>query len=172
ANRDFILELCQEWIASDIQESELFIQRRGWWKFKKPREQREYSHKHEWQEDIMRYLSEKSDLRMPYLKLSKKELAEQLNMPLRSLDRALSALKQEHKVFYHVKKGRGGGLLLASVRVLVASLIQAKKEEKEAFIQGIIAQFKLTIDEWTSTVKQLLPEKEAQEIRLFEVDTG
>ena len=74
----------------------MFIQRRGWWKFKKPREQREYSHKHEWQEDIMRYLSEKSDLRMPYLKLSKKELAEQLNMPLRSLDRALSALKQEH----------------------------------------------------------------------------
>ncbi|MBK5140053.1 replication protein RepR, partial [Enterococcus faecium] len=105
-------------------------------------------------------------------KLSKKELAEQLNMPLRSLDRALSALKQEHKVFYHVKKGRGGGILLASVRVLFASLIQAKKEEKEAFIQGIILQFKLTIDEWTSTVQQLIPEKEAQEIRLFEIDTG
>lgn len=172
ANRDFILELCQEWVASDIQENELFIQRRGWWKFKKPREQRQYSHKKEWQEDIMRYLSEKSDLRMPYLKLSKKELAEQLNMPLRSLDRALSTLKQEHKVFYHVKKGRGGGLLLASVCVLFASLIQAKTEEKEAFIQGIIAQFKLTVDEWTSTVLQLLPEKEAQEIRLFEVDTG
>ncbi|EMF0385959.1 replication protein RepR, partial [Enterococcus hirae] len=171
-NRDFVLELCQEWIASDIQENELFIQRRGWWKFKKPREQREYSHKHEWQEDIMRYLSEKSDLRMPYLKLSKKELAEQLNMPLRSLDRALIALKQEHKVFYRVKKGRGGGLLLASVRVLFASLIQAKKEEKEAFIQGIIAQFKLTLDEWTSTIQQLIPEKEAQAIRLFEVDTG
>lgn len=45
ANRDFVLELCQEWVASDIQENELFIQRRGWWKFKKSREQRQYSHK-------------------------------------------------------------------------------------------------------------------------------
>ncbi|EMF0439904.1 replication protein RepR, partial [Enterococcus hirae] len=52
------------------------------------------------------------------------------------------------------------------------SLIQAKKEEKEAFIQGIIAQFKLTLDEWTRTIQQLIPEKEAQAIRLFEVDTG
>ncbi|EGP4915053.1 primase C-terminal domain-containing protein [Enterococcus faecium] len=172
ANRDFILELCQEWVASDIQEKELFIQRRGWWKFKKPREQREYSHKHEWQEDIMRYLSEKSDIQMPYLRLSKKELAKQLKMPLRSLDRALSALKQEHKVFYHVKKGRGGGLLLASIRVLFASLIQAKKEEKEAFIRGIMTQFNLRIDEWQRTIQFLLPEKEFQEISLFEVDTG
>ncbi|MEB8419047.1 primase C-terminal domain-containing protein [Enterococcus casseliflavus] len=172
ASRDFVLELCQEWVDSDIKEKELFIQRRGWWKFKKPRDQREYSHKHEWQEDIMRYLSEKSDLRMPYLTLPKKELAEQLNIPLRSLDRALSALKQEHKVFYHVKKGRCGGLLLASVRVLFASLIQAKREEKEAFIQGIMAQFKLTIEEWKRIIHFFLPEKEAQEINLFEVDTG
>ncbi|OTN92892.1 primase C-terminal domain-containing protein, partial [Enterococcus faecium] len=43
ANRAFILELCQEWIDPDIQENDLFIQRRGWWKFKKPREQRKYN---------------------------------------------------------------------------------------------------------------------------------
>ncbi|MBK1209032.1 primase C-terminal domain-containing protein [Enterococcus faecium] len=172
ASREFIIELCQQWVSPTLKNNDLFIQRRGWWKFKKPRDQRKYSHKNEWKEDLLAYLSEKSLASEPYLNLSKKEFAEQLNMPLRSLDRALSALKQEHKVFYHVKKGRGGGLLLASVRVLVASLIQAKKDEKEAYIQGILAQFKLTIAEWTRTIQQLLPEKEAQEIRLFEVDTG
>ncbi|PEH49459.1 primase C-terminal domain-containing protein [Enterococcus faecium] len=172
ARRDFILELCQEWISSDIQEKDLFIQRRGWWKFKKARDQRAYSHKHEWQEDIMRYVSEKSDLRMPYLKLSKKELAESLNMPLRSLDRALMELKQQHKVFYYVKRGRGGGLVLASVRVLIASLIQARKEEKDQFIQSIVVNLRLSIDEVMGQIKQILPAPKIEEISLFEVDTG
>ncbi len=55
-----------------LKNNDLFIQRRGWWKFKKPRDQRKYSHKNEWKEDRLAYLSEKSLASEPYLNLSKK----------------------------------------------------------------------------------------------------
>ncbi|MFB8449856.1 primase C-terminal domain-containing protein [Enterococcus thailandicus] len=172
ARRDFIVELCQQWISAKLVAKDLFIQRRGWWKFKKPRDQRKYSHKHEWKEDLLAYLSKNSCVDKPYLKMAKKELAENLNVPLRSLDRALSELKQENKIYYHVKRGRAGGLVIASVRVLFATLIQAKQEEKNQFMVGIIETLHLTKDELMQQINQILPKKEVQNISLFEVDTG
>lgn len=34
ASREFIIELCQQWVSPTLKNNDLFIQRRGWWKFK------------------------------------------------------------------------------------------------------------------------------------------
>ncbi|MGQ4819289.1 primase C-terminal domain-containing protein, partial [Enterococcus faecium] len=83
-----------------LKNNDLFIQRRGWWKIKKPRDQRKYTHKNEWKEDLLAYLSEKSLASERYLNLSKKELASQLTMPKRTPDKILNELREENKVFY------------------------------------------------------------------------
>ncbi|WP_271554323.1 primase C-terminal domain-containing protein [Enterococcus mundtii] len=173
AQRDFILELCQQWVSSEVQEKELFIQRRGWWKFKKTREQRKYSHKHEWKQDLIDYLGKKGDQVKPYIMLSKKELSEELSMPSRSLDRVLEELKQENKVFYRIKRGRNGGIVLASVKALLANIIVSKDEAKEAYVKAICDMFDLQNQELEHTLEQLgATTNDMIQTKLFEIDTG
>mgnify|MGYP005983066553 CR=1 FL=1 len=173
ASREFIVELCQQWVAPGLKNKDLFIQRKGWWKFKKPREQRKYSHKKEWKEDLVAYLSEKSDISKPYLTLSKKELASELGMPKRTLDKVLQELKEEHKVFYKVTRGRNGGMVIASVKALFGTIIQVRKEMQQAYVAAITEKFGLTGSFVLNTLKQLAePYKQPEEVRLFTVDTG
>lgn len=173
ASREFIVELCQEWVAPELKNKDLFIQRKGWWKFKKPREQRKYSHKKEWKEDLVAYLSEKSYISKPYLTLSKKELASELGMPKRTLDKVLKELKEENKVFYQVTRGRNGGMVIASVKALFGTIIQVRKEKQQAYVAEITEKFGLTGSFVLNTFKQLAaPYKQPEEVRLFTVDTG
>ncbi|HAQ2133592.1 TPA: replication protein RepR [Enterococcus faecium] len=173
ASREFIVELCQEWVAPELKNKDLFIQRKGWWKFKKPREQRKYSHKKEWKEDLVAYLSEKSYISKPYLTLSKKELASELGMPKRTLDKVLEELKEENKVFYQVTRGRNGGMVIASVKALFGTIIQVRKEMQQAYVAEITEKFGLTGSFVLNTFKQLAaPYKQPEEVRLFTVDTG
>lgn len=173
ASREFIVELCQEWVAPELKSKDLFIQRKGWWKFKKPREQRKYSHKKEWKEDLVAYLSEKSYISKPYLTLSKKELASELGMPKRTLDKVLEELKEENKVFYQVTRGRNGGMVIASVKALFGTIIQVRKEMQQAYVAEITEKFGLTGSFVLNTFKQLAaPYKQPEEVRLFTVDTG
>lgn len=173
ASREFIIELCQQWVAPTLKSKDLFIQRRGWWKFKKPREQRKYSHKKEWKEDLLAYLSEKSKISKPYLAISKKDLVSELEMPKRTLDKVLQELKSDNEIFYQVKSGRNGGLVIASVKALFGRIIQTKKEMKQAYIAAITNIFDVTESYVQETFKQLKePIKQVEEIRLFELDTG
>lgn len=173
ASRDFILELCQEWVSPGIQAKDLFISRRGWWKFKKPREQRKYSHKQEWKEDLKGYLSEKCSQDAPYFVIQKQELVTATGIPLRSLNRVLQELKQENIIFCQVKRGRKGGLKIASVRVLLAMLIQQKKEERAAYMARIARRFNEPVQRVVQCFSSFFSQgKTAIQQDLFEVDTG
>lgn len=173
ASRDFIVELCKQWVEPGLKNKDLFIQRKGWWKFKKPREQRKYSHKKEWKEDLVAYLSEKSYISKPYLTMSKKELASELSMPKRTLDKVLQELKEEHEVFYQVTCGRNGGMIIASVKALFGTIIQGRKETQQAYVDAVTEKFGLTGSFVLNTFKQLAePYKKPEQVRLFTVDTG
>lgn len=173
ASREFIIELCQQWVSPTLKNNDLFIQRRGWWKFKKPRDQRKYSHKNEWKEDLLAYLSEKSLASEPYLNLSKKELASQLTMPKRTLDKILNELREENKVFYKVTRGRNGGMIIASVKTLFARVIQLSKEKRLDYSTRITEVFGLNESLVEETFRQLsTPLNHLKEVNLFEVDTG
>ena len=109
----------------------------------------------------------------PFIQTTKKAIREELNIPERSLDKVLKALKADRKIFLVVKSGRGGGIRLASVKAIVLSLIQVKKEHQEAYFSNIAAFF----EESLGFTKQVIGGvknglKQAKQLSLFEVDIG
>ncbi|MCJ0578791.1 primase C-terminal domain-containing protein [Enterococcus cecorum] len=173
ASRDFIRELCQTWISKEITDKELFVSRKGWWKFKKPREQRMYSHQHEWEEDFLRYLNENSYTYKPYISIKKNELIEVLKIPKTSLDKLLKKLIKENRIFMRVKKGRNGHLVLASVRALMATIINVRKQERESFIKALQEAFGFGRRIVENILKSLqTSQNEGCQTQLFEVDVG
>ena len=173
ASRDFIRELCQTWISEDITDKELFVSRKGWWKFKKPREDRKYSHQYEWEEDLLNYLKEHSYMYRPYVTITKKALIEELKIPKTSLDKLLTKLIQENRIFMRVKKGRNGHLVLASVRSLMATIINVKRQERESFIKALQEAFGFGRRIVENILKSLqISQNEGYQTQLFEVDVG
>lgn len=173
ARRDFILELCQEWIAADIQEKELFTQRRGWWKFKKPREQREYSHKHEWRVDLLDYLKQVEAEGLAYIESTKKELQEKIGIPARSLDRLLKELREESKIFYRSKRGKGGGIILMSIRTFLKQCLKRTREKQQVYVSQLKKLFSLSKEELeTLLAPYTKQERKSEQLGLFEADTG
>ncbi|WP_438831174.1 primase C-terminal domain-containing protein [Streptococcus pluranimalium] len=172
ASRDYIILLCKAWVNENLKASELFVKQK-WYKFKKKRSDRKHSHLHEWKSDVMAYLESFYQSEDPFIQTTKKAIREELNIPERSLDKVLKALKADHKIFFTVKPGRGGGIRLASVKAIVLSLIQVKKERQEAYFTNIAAFFEESIG-FTQRViegaKNAL--KQARQLSLFEADIG
>lgn len=172
ANRDYITLLCKAWVNENLKASDLFVKQK-WYKFKKKRADRKHSHLHEWKADVMAYLEGFYQSEDPFIQTTKKAIREELNIPERSLDKVLKALKADHKIFFVVKAGRGGGIRLASVKAIVLSLIQVKKERQEAYFRNIAAFFEESLG-FTQRVieggKNGL--KQTRKLSLFETDIG
>ena len=135
--------------------------------------ERQRVHLSEWKEDLMAYISEKSDVYKPYLVTTKKEIREALGIPERTLDKLLKVLKANQEIFFKIKPGRNGGIQLASVKSLLLSIIKVKKEEKESYIQALTEAFGLEGTFIQSMMKQLSERpKTAEQIDLFSLDTG
>ncbi|WP_340080992.1 primase C-terminal domain-containing protein [Streptococcus agalactiae] len=172
ASRDYIKLLCKAWVNENLKGSDLFIKQR-WYKFKKKRADRKHSHLHEWKADIMAYLEGFYQSEEPFVQTTKKAIREELNIPERSLDKVLKTLKADRKIFFAVKAGRGGGIRLASVKAIVLSLIQVKKERQEAYFANIATFFEETIG-FTKRVIEGVKNglKQARQLSLFEADIG
>lgn len=172
ANRDYIKLLCKAWVNENLRNSDLFIKQR-WYKFKKKRANRKNSHLHEWKADVMVYLEGYFRSDDPFIQTTKKAIREELNIPERSLDKVLKALKADNKIFFAVKSGRGGGIRLASVKAIVLSLIQVKKECQEAYFANVAAFFEESLG-FTKRVIEGVKNglKQAKQLSLFEADIG
>ncbi|MGQ7448437.1 primase C-terminal domain-containing protein [Streptococcus suis] len=172
ASRDYITLLCRAWVNKELKPSDLFI-KQGWYKFKKKRADRKYSHYKEWQADILEYLAEKTDIEQTVLRVTQKELQEALGIASSSLKIVLRRLVDNHKIFLQVKKGRSGGLLLASVKTVFLSIMQKKQEVKEAYM----ASLELLLDMPGQIIKEIVQKvqeglKHAIQGQLFEEDVG
>lgn len=173
ASRDFIRELCRTWVNESISDKDLFVSRKGWWKFKKPREQRMYSHQHEWEEDFLRYLKENSYIYKPYISIKKNELIEVLKIPKTTLDKLIKKLVSENKVFLRVKKGRNGHLIIASTRALMATIIGVKQHERKAFKRALEEAFGFGHSVIDKLIKDLnRTQNQPNQLHLFEADVG
>ncbi|MGX9845791.1 primase C-terminal domain-containing protein [Streptococcus iniae] len=172
ASRDYITLLCKAWVNENLKASELFTKQK-WYKFKKKRADRKHSHLHEWKADLMAYLEGFYQFEDPFIQTTKKAIREELSIPERSLDKVLKALKADRKIFFMVKSGRGGGIRLASVKAIVLSLIQVKKERQEAYFATIAAFFEESIG-FTKKVIEGVKNglKQAKQLSLFEIDIG
>lgn len=172
ASRDYVLYLCQYWISSDVKAVDLFINQR-WYKFKKKRSERKNSHLHEWEADVMDYLNHLLETGNPFLQTTKKALREELGIPERSFDKVLKSLKASQKILFTIKAGRGGGIRLASVKAILLSLIQLKKEQQAIYTENVASFF----EESLAFVKQIMRRSKnvltyIERQSLFEVDIG
>lgn len=109
----------------------------------------------------------------PFLQTTKKAIHEAIGIPERSLVRVLNALKAEGKIFYRVKRGRYGGLRLASIVSIFQSMIRLKKERQEAYLASLSGFF----SEPLTLVKQAVlgldtSLRKGQQLSLFERDIG
>lgn len=170
ASKDYIREICHTWIEPKLSDDQLFSQPRGWYKFKKERKERVRSHSKEWQQDILAYLAKQSYTYKPFVYSTKKEIREEIGVPERSFDAALKKLKETNQVFYRVTRGRGGGIMIASVKALMRSIILTKKEVREAYFEAIREAFLVPGTLVQKVFYQLLPaQKSYQEFELIDV---
>ena len=173
ASKDYIRELCHTWIDSNLTDDQLFSQPKGWYKFKKDRKERVRSHSKEWQQDILAYLTSQSYTYKPFVYSTKKEIREEIGVPERSFDVALKTLKEKNQVFYRVTRGRGGGIMIASVKALMRTIILTKKEVREAYFEAIREAFLVPGTLVQKVFNQLLPAKKAYtEIELISLESG
>ncbi|WP_449451629.1 primase C-terminal domain-containing protein [Streptococcus suis] len=171
ANRDYITLLCRAWVNEKLKHTDLFVHQR-WYKFKKKRSDRKNSHLHEWKADVMAYLGQKGQ-GDPFVQTTKKAIREELNIPERSLDKVLKSLKADHQIFFTVKSGRGGGIKLASVKAIILSLIQVKKERQETYFTNVATFFEESLV-FTKRVIEGVKNglKQTKQVSLFEADIG
>ena len=130
-------------------------------------------HLSEWKEDLMAYISEKSDVYKLYLVTTKKEIREALGIPERTLDKLLKVLKAEQEIFFKIKSGRNGGIQIASVKSLLLSIIKVKQEKREGYIKALTAFLGLERTVLQETLNKLAerPKTDTQ-LDLFSYDTG
>lgn len=130
-----------------------------WVKFKKPREERKYSHFSESQADLLVYLESKEKelgLNELYLDVSMKDIAEDTNIPLSSLKVILKDLKASNLLIVKTKRGRNGNTRIATrkaveTKVLMAVIFKRKnsssfvielmKQEDKQFLESIVSRY-------------------------------
>lgn len=148
ANKEYVLSLMANWTSESLSDDQLFTQKRTtWYKFKKDRTERKRSHIHEWKTDILDYLETQCYRYRPEIELTKGELQaavkyQEKSIPKRSLDKALNELKAEGKIYVRVRAGRGGGLVVATRKALIRTVIVVKQEVKSAYKNAIRTFFK------------------------------
>ena len=172
ASRDYIMLLCRAWVNKDLKSADLFTKQR-WYKFKKKRADRKNSHLYEWKADVMTYLEDFYQSEDPFIQTTKKALREALSIPERSLDRVLKALKEDQKIFFTIKAGRGGGIRIASVKAIFLSLLQVKKERQKAYVGYIAAFFEESLSLTRRVIEGVKNDlKQVSQLSLFELDIG
>src|SRR5699024_6545551 len=136
--RSYVESLLENWTDG----SSSFTGQTGWYKFAKPREERERSHYREWEQDIITYLNDQTSPENPFIVGSLSMLSEQLKIPLSTLKEVLKRSKKLHKKTEG--KGRGSQTLLATKSMLIKHLLEVKKLDK---LQAQITTFELFKDE-------------------------
>ncbi|MGG5373417.1 primase C-terminal domain-containing protein [Enterococcus sp. AZ196] len=173
AAKDKVRTLCHTWVDASLTDDQLFSQPKGWYKFKKARKERVRSHSKEWQQDILAYLATQSYTYKPFVYSTKKEIREEIGVPERSFDAALKKLKETNQVFYRVTTGRGGGIMIASVKALMRTVILTKKEVREAYFNAIRETFLVPGTIVREVFYQLLPiEKSMEQLELLQPGAG
>lgn len=122
---------------------------KGWYKFKKSREERTNVHYYEHKEDLLAYLDEELAGLSPekiYLELTMKDISGETNIPLSTLKVILKQLKKDKEIVYKTKRGRGGKTQITSYsfmkKRILMNYILAKKARGQRIVFSIAEEFK------------------------------
>ncbi|RZT15580.1 primase C-terminal domain-containing protein [Fictibacillus sp. BK138] len=128
--RSYVEQLLELWTEGNVK----FTGREGWYKFKKPREERTRSHYNEREEDVINYLKVNTSETNPYLEGSLKLLAETFGMAVSTLKEVLKQSK--NLVKRTIGRGRNAVTQIAARSILFHHIIELKqlKNQKAQFI--------------------------------------
>ncbi len=127
ASAQYIQVLEEQWgISQNRSES---LNKGVWYKFAKPREEREKTHYSEYRLDLIHLIEQKTKNQQAFIQMTRKELMKELNIPESSLKDLLRMLKEDHYVIIQTKPGRGGYTRLGTTKSIVISLLGQKKEQ-------------------------------------------
>ncbi|MBA9029341.1 primase C-terminal domain-containing protein [Peribacillus huizhouensis] len=119
--RSYVEDLLELWTDGQAQ----FKGREGWYKFKKPREERVRSHYKEWEEDIIAYLNTHTSPETPFLEASLSSLAKTFGMSVSTLKEVCKKSSKLKK--FTIGRGRGARTKLGSRSMLFRNLLMLRK---------------------------------------------
>lgn len=141
ASTHYIQLLNEQWGNEDTRAESL--NKGVWYKFAKPREDRQKSHYAEWRNDLIRLIERKATKQQGFVQFTRKELVKELNIPESSLKDLLRLIKEDNYVTMKTKPGRNGYTRLWTVKSIVLSLLNQRKaqhlKDKETLLQHIPA---------------------------------
>lgn len=141
ASASYIQILKEQW-GLDENRSES-LNKGVWYKFAKPREDRQKSHYSEWRKDLIRLIEQKATKQQGFIQMTRKELIKAMDIPESSLKDLLRLIKEDDYVTMKTKPGRNGYTRLWTVKSIVLSLFNQRKnqylKDKEALLQHIPA---------------------------------
>ena len=97
-----------------------------WYKHKKAREDRERSHCHEWEQDLINYITAEKSVSEPFIWCTQKELCDAINIPSSTLNKLLKESKTIIKTA--TGKGRSAKTGLTTVELYIQYVIYLKKD--------------------------------------------
>jgi hypothetical protein len=144
--RSYVEGLLELWTDGQVR----FQGKEGWYKFKKPREERVRSHYDEWETDILNKINNLTSPETPFLKGSLKMLAETFGMAVSTLK---EVLKRSSKLIKHtIGRGRGAVTQLASRSMMFKSLLVSRKK----YLQQVQLTFTELLPEAKKSPEELI----------------
>ncbi len=141
ASTHYIQLLNEQWGNEDTRAESL--NKGVWYKFAKPRDDRQKSHYSEWRKDLIHLIEQKATKQQGFVQFTRKELIRELNIPESSLKDLLRLIKEDNYVTMKTKPGRNGYTRLWTVKSIVLSLLNQRKaqhlKDKETLLQHIPA---------------------------------
>jgi len=158
--RSYVEGLLEIWTDGQAQ----FSGREGWYKFKKPREERVRSHYEEREEDILAYLTAHTNRENPFLEGSLYMLAEKFGMAVSTLK---EVLKRSTKLIKRtVGRGRAAVTKVATRSMLFKSMLLLRKRQ----IQQAQLTFAELLPELNASFRTLEIPSLEEKLLLHEVD--
>ncbi|MFU2163749.1 hypothetical protein ACMZ6Z_02880 [Streptococcus pluranimalium] len=107
------------------------------------------------------------------MRVKKKDIVHEIGIPERSLDYVLKQLQFEGKLLYSFKRGRQGGILIASVISLAISLMNKTKEARRDYYIALSRVFGEKLSLLSKLMNRTLEKFQETSLGiLFELDTG
>lgn len=124
--------LLDNWTSGDVR----FQGGNGWYKFAKPREERERSHYHERENDIIAYLNKHTSPVNPFIEGSIRTMAGTFGMAVSTFKEVLKRSKQLIK--RTVGRGRYAVSMLATRSMLIQNVLLKRQEKKQMFQMAVV----------------------------------
>lgn len=133
-DKQYINQILEGQQVSDVKTS-------TWYKFKKDRADRTYSHLHEWENDIVNYLESQELNDSPYIRLTQKQLCKEIGCQQSTLNTLLNKSTKIFKVV--IGKGRAAITKWSTINILIKFLalqykaINSNKLQYKKYVQNI-----------------------------------